>query len=241
MDETNAQDDLAVMGMVELFLAQVHHELPLIMNVVLQSDDAGCYSGRQLLVAIPFLNRLFPGGHRFLDSFTQKPRTARASLMHILRREATVRRRRASLQPRMTFGHLLSSLTPCCSRGNSKFFRVACEPEQQSLRGTTKASGKLANSLKTELGKKGIKRVNDTFFKKEKPLEELIWLLVLQTTSFPGFLSFIWVKEFSGFPAFKVTLDYRRCEATTEQSTEAEMNAALAKAENENTMDVADS
>ena len=48
---------LHMLSMIEAFLKQLHSELPHIKTVILQSDNAGCYQSKELLLLIATLNK----------------------------------------------------------------------------------------------------------------------------------------------------------------------------------------
>ena len=56
LEGSNKQDGLAVLSMLEAFLKQLSVELPHIRTVTLQSDNAGCYQAKELLLLIAILN-----------------------------------------------------------------------------------------------------------------------------------------------------------------------------------------
>ena len=56
LEGSNKQDGLAVLSMIEAFLKQLNIELPHIKTVTLQSDNAGCYQNKELLLLIAILN-----------------------------------------------------------------------------------------------------------------------------------------------------------------------------------------
>ena len=55
LEGSNKQDRLAVLSMIEAFCT-LHSELPYIKTVTLQSDNAGCYQSKELLLLIATLN-----------------------------------------------------------------------------------------------------------------------------------------------------------------------------------------
>ena len=56
LESSNKQDGLAVLSILEAFLKQLSVELPHIRTVTLQSDNAGCYQAKELLLLIAILN-----------------------------------------------------------------------------------------------------------------------------------------------------------------------------------------
>ena len=59
MEQDNEQDGMAVAALLELFLSQIQKELPFIKKITLQSDNAGCFQCKFLLVTIPLINSLY--------------------------------------------------------------------------------------------------------------------------------------------------------------------------------------
>ena len=60
LEGSNKQDGFAVASMLEAFLHQLKYELPSIEEVILQSDNAGYYQCKKLLLLLPLNNRGFP-------------------------------------------------------------------------------------------------------------------------------------------------------------------------------------
>ena len=56
LEGSNKQDGLAVISMLEAFLTQLKEELPHIKTVTLQTDNAGCYQSKELLLLLAILN-----------------------------------------------------------------------------------------------------------------------------------------------------------------------------------------
>ena len=56
LEGSNKQDGLAVISMLEAFLTQLKEELPHIKTVILQTDNAGCYQSKELLLLLAILN-----------------------------------------------------------------------------------------------------------------------------------------------------------------------------------------
>eukprot|EP00731_Ephydatia_muelleri_P029461 Em0020g1105a len=59
MEGSNKQDSLAVASMIEAVLYQIHEELSF-LEITLQSDNAGCYQSKDLLLAIALISALSP-------------------------------------------------------------------------------------------------------------------------------------------------------------------------------------
>ena len=58
--------------MIEAFLYQIHEELSFLEEITLQSDNAGCYQSKDLLLAIAFISALSPiKVTRFIHTETQ--------------------------------------------------------------------------------------------------------------------------------------------------------------------------
>ena len=51
----NKQDGLGVLSMVEAMLVHIKEELPFIKDIILQSDNAGCYHVKELLFGMVIL------------------------------------------------------------------------------------------------------------------------------------------------------------------------------------------
>ena len=72
MEGSNKQDSLAVASMIEAFLYQIHEELSFLEEITLQSDNAGCYQSKDLLLAIALISALSPiKVTRFIHTETQ--------------------------------------------------------------------------------------------------------------------------------------------------------------------------
>lgn len=72
LDASSKQDCFAVASMIELAVMQIKEEVPLIKQLILQSDNAGCYSTCQLTILVGILNaRLCIPVIRFMHTETQ--------------------------------------------------------------------------------------------------------------------------------------------------------------------------
>ena len=56
MGDSNKQDMLCVFSMLDTAMQQIHHNLPFISELILQSDNANCYQNTSLLCSISLLN-----------------------------------------------------------------------------------------------------------------------------------------------------------------------------------------
>ena len=72
MEGSNKQDSLAVASTIEAFLYQIHEELSFLEEITLQSDNAGCYQSKDLLLVIALISALSPiKVTRFIHTETQ--------------------------------------------------------------------------------------------------------------------------------------------------------------------------
>lgn len=55
VDETNLQDNVAVLSMIDVFILQLGHEIPCIRAEMLQSDNTGCYQSNELLLMLSLI------------------------------------------------------------------------------------------------------------------------------------------------------------------------------------------
>ena len=72
LEGSDKQDNFAITSIMETCLLQLHEELPQIKQVILQSDNVGCYQSSELLVLFGILNGvLLIKVARFIHTETQ--------------------------------------------------------------------------------------------------------------------------------------------------------------------------
>ena len=62
LSDSNKQDSLSVLSLLDAAMAQISRELPFINELILQTDNAKSYSNNLLLCGISLLNVIYKGG-----------------------------------------------------------------------------------------------------------------------------------------------------------------------------------